>query len=50
MLDLIIQFQNHLAEEGSNINNIMALFLGIIALMLTGYLVESEINKSNKGE
>ena len=42
MLDLIIQFQNHLATEGSNINNITALFLGLIAIMLTGYLIESE--------
>ena len=42
MLDLIMQVQNHLAVEGSNINNIMALFLALIAIMLTGYLVESE--------
>lgn len=42
MLNLIIQFQNHLAAEGSNINNIVALFLALIALMLTGYLVESD--------
>ena len=42
MLDLVIQFQNHLAAENSNINNITALFLALIAIMLTGYLVESE--------
>ena len=42
MLDLIMQVQNHLATEGSNINNIVALFLALIALMLTGYLIESE--------
>ena len=42
MLDLIIQFQNLLAAEGRNINNIVALFLALIAIMLTGYLVESE--------
>ena len=42
MLDLIIQLQNHLAAENSNINNVVALFLGLIAFMLTGYLVESE--------
>ena len=42
MLDLIIQFQNHLATEGSNTNNIVALFLALVAIMLTGYLVESE--------
>ena len=42
MLEFIIQFQNHLATEGSNVNNIVALFLALIAIMLTGYLVESE--------
>ena len=42
MLDLIVQIQNHLANEGSSINNIVALFLGLIAFMLTGYLVESD--------
>ena len=42
MLDLIIQLQNHLAAENSNINNIAALFLSLVAFMLTGYLIESE--------
>ena len=42
MLDLIIQFQNHLAAEGSNVNNIVALFLALIAIMFTAYLIESE--------
>ena len=42
MLDLIIQFQNHLVAEGGNINNIVALFLTLVAIMLTGYLIESE--------
>ena len=42
MLDLIIQVQNYLAAENSNINNIVALFLALIAIMLTGYLIESE--------
>ena len=41
MLDLIIQVQNHLAAENSNINNIVALFLALIAIMLTAYLIES---------
>ena len=42
MLDLVIQLQNHLAAENSNINNIVDLFLALVAIMLTGYLVESE--------
>ena len=42
MLDLIMQVQNHLAAENSNINNITALFLALVAIMLTGYLIESE--------
>ena len=42
MLDLIIQLQNHLAAENSDINNIAALFLALIAIVLTGHLIESE--------
>lgn len=42
MLELIYAIQNYLAAEGSSINNIMALFFALIALMLFGYLVESE--------
>lgn len=42
MLELIYSIQNYLAAEGSNINNIVALFFALIALMLTGYLVESK--------
>ena len=42
MLDLITQVQNYLTAEGSDINNIVALFLALVAIMLTGYLVESE--------
>ena len=42
MLDLITQLQNHLATEGTSINNITALFLALVAIMLTGYLIESE--------
>ena len=50
MLELIYNVQLHLAEQGSNINNIVSLFFGLIAFMLAGYLVESELNKSNKGK
>jgi len=50
MLELIYSIQNYLAAEGSSINNIIALFFGLIVLMLIGYLVEYELNKSNKGE
>lgn len=42
MLDLIYTVQNYLAAEGSNINNIMALFCALIALILFGYLWESK--------
>lgn len=42
MLELIYTVQNYLAAEGSSINNIVALFCALIALMLTGYLVESK--------
>lgn len=42
MLELIYSVQNHLAAEGSSINNIVALFCALIALMLFGYLWESK--------
>lgn len=40
MLELIYSVQNYLANEGTSINNVIALFFALIALMLTGYLVE----------
>lgn len=46
MLELIYSVQNYLANEGSSINNIMALFFALISLMLFGYLWESK-NDSN---
>ena len=48
MLELIYNVQAYLIEQGTSINTIVALFFGLIAFMLTGYLIESEINKSNK--
>ena len=50
MLELIYNVQAYLAEQGTSINTIVALFFGLIAFMLTGYLIESELNKGNKGE
>ena len=50
MLDFIYTMQAHLIEQGTNINTIIALFFGLIGFMLSGYLIESEINKNNKGE
>ena len=42
MLELIYTVQNYLNAEGSSINNIMALFFALVALMLFGYLWESK--------
>ena len=42
MLDLIYAVQNYLDAEGTSINNIIALFLALIALVLFGYLMESK--------
>lgn len=42
MLELIYTVQNYLAAEGSSINNIVALFCALIAIILIGYLVECE--------
>ena len=50
MLDFIYTMQSYLIEQGTSINSIVALFFGLVAFMLTGYLVEYELNKSNKGE
>ena len=50
MLDFIYTIQLYLANEGTSIDTIVALFFGLIALMLAGYLIESELSKGNKGE
>ena len=50
MLDFIYTMQSYLANEGTSINSIAALFFGLIAFMLAGYLIESEINKGKKRE
>ena len=50
MLDFIYTMQAYLAEQGTSINSIAALFFGLIAFILAGYLIESELNKNNKGE
>lgn len=42
MLELIYAMQAKLIAEGSNINNIMALFCALIAIILIGYLVEAK--------
>ena len=42
MLELIYSVQNYLIAEGTSINNVMALFCALIALVLFGYLVESK--------
>ena len=42
MLELIYTVQNYLIAEGSNINNIMALFCALLAIILIGYLMESK--------
>ena len=50
MLDFIYTVQSYLIEQGTSIDTIAALFFGLVAFMLAGYLIESELNKSNKGE
>lgn len=50
MLEFILSVQSYLANEGASINSIAALFFGLIGFILTGYLIESELNKGNKGE
>ena len=50
MLDFIHLVHVHLAEQGTSVNTIVALFFGLIAFILAGYLIESEINKGKKRE
>ena len=45
MLDFIYTIQLYLANEGTSVNTIVALFFGLVGFMLAGYLIESEINK-----
>ena len=45
MLEFIHSVHVHLAEQGTSINTIIALFFGLVGFMLAGYLIESEINK-----
>lgn len=49
MLDLIHAIQAKLAAEGTSIDNILALLIGLIVLMIVGYLVEcNNSEKENK--
>lgn len=47
MLNTIYAIQAKLAAEGSSIDNILALFIALVVLMIVGYLVEC--NNSEKG-
>ena len=50
MLDFIYTMQSYLIEQGTSIDTIIALFFGLVGFMLAGYLIESELNKGNKGK
>ena len=49
MLEFIHSVHVHLAEQGTSINTIVSLFFGLVGFILAGYLIESELKKSNKG-
>ena len=42
MMDFIYSVQNYLLAEGTSINNVMALFCALIAIILIGFLVEAK--------
>lgn len=42
MLELIYAMQSKLNAEGTSIDNVMALFCALIAIILIGYLVEAK--------
>lgn len=47
MLNTIYTIQAKIAAEGTSIDNILALFIGLVVLMIVGYLVEC--HNSEKG-
>lgn len=47
MLNTIYAIQTKLAAEGTSIDNILALFIALVVLMIVGYLVEC--HNSEKG-
>lgn len=47
MLNLIYEIQAYIASQGTSIDNILALLIALVVLMIVGYLVEC--NNSEKG-
>lgn len=47
MLELIYAIQVKIASEGTSIDNILAMIIGLIVLIIAGYLVEC--HNSGKG-
>lgn len=47
MLDLIYAIQAKIASEGTSIDNILAMIIALVVLMIVGYLVEC--HNSEKG-
>lgn len=45
MLELIYAIQAKIAAEGTSIDYILALFIGLVVLMIVGYLVECHNNE-----
>lgn len=46
MLNTLYAIQNKLAEQGTSINEILAMFIALFVLVIVGYLVE--LRKSEK--
>lgn len=47
MLDLIYTIQAYIASQGTSIDSIVALVIGLVVFMIVGYLVEC--HNSEKG-
>lgn len=47
MLDLIYAIQAKIAAEGTSIDNILAMIIGLIVLFIVGYLVELHISEKD---
>ena len=46
-METILTLQAYLQASGTTIDVVLALFFGLMSLMITGYLIEQHIDKDN---
>lgn len=50
MLDLIYEIQAYIASQGTSIDTILALVIGLGVFMMVGYLVDCELSKKENNQ